>query len=170
MNFKALNKLSSKNHNGPWCSEMDLTAERFVCSSIRMTIIVLIVINPPTLSRWGSFTSFLPFLNLCGERLPVPLGKPKDRESLLPTFFCSISHPLPIQGVEMEILTGHWEGVRCGRGRAVGPSQAQSVQAACLIGRMHLWCVGSNHPLMHFPTPTGCSSRADCLGPNPAPY
>lgn len=34
--------------------------------------------------------------------------------------------------------TRHWEGVRYGRRRAVGPSQAQSVQAACLIRRMHL--------------------------------
>ena len=144
-----------------------LNGEHFVCSSVRTAIIMIIVINSPTLSRWGSFTSFLPFLNLCGERLPVPLGKRKDREGPLPTFCSARPHYSGWRRISSQSC---WEDVRCGRGRAVGPSQAQSVQPACLIGRMHLWCVGSNHPLMHFPTPTGCSSRTDCLGPNPAPY
>ena len=51
MNFKDLNKLSSKNHKGPQCSEMDLMADSFVCFSVRMTIIIIIVINSQTLSR-----------------------------------------------------------------------------------------------------------------------
>lgn len=133
-----------------------LNGEHFVCSSIRITIIMIIVINSPTLSRWGSFTSFLPFLNLCGGRLPVPLRAQGQRR---PTPHLLL-WPSPLQWVERgspHKAAGKMSGVAEGGGSGTFPSP---VCATCLsLGRMHLWCVGSNHPLTHFPTPTGCSSR-----------